>query len=832
MSRYVRLLGDKAALSLAVAGGKGAGLAWLHRQGFNVPAGFIVTSKAFRAFLAAFGIEVLARREEWTQGDVERIHEFITACRIPDNLMCSITKAYRKLGGRVAVRSSMVGEDTHAASFAGQLDTILNVEGEEELLKAVKACWASVFNWRLLRYLTEREAVSLGVLLESFSIAVVVQRMVDARAAGVAFSADPVTGQSCVVVEAARGLGEAVVRGLVEPDRYVVDARGVLVEVAPAQEGALVLQEDQVLRLADVVRDIDIRAGTPQDVEWAWDGADFHILQSRPITSLIGRRVYSNRVVSEYVPGLIKPLVWSTNTTSMLKNVFGRIFTELLGPNDIDFTLIARRIHSRIYADTTMFGELFERIGLPANFFEMISRDERAGRRRPPFNLRMLCTLFRLTRFVWRYSRIADEIAAFVERHDRELEPYRRADWSSEDPRNLLVQVDKLSRLHGEAQWATFIGPINMMIRNRLLNRLVKRWAPDVVPSDLIRGLIGLKALEPNEDLRALAAQARALGDGIQRLLVEGDDKTIRAALSTSDEGRALVRQVDVFLDRYGFLNSNGTDFSQMSWIENPSLIWHSIGRAAADPVESVTEDVEAVREMAKKRVQAGLNRVQRLFFDRLLASTITYIDLRERSSLLLSESSYQMRRIFLAVADHFVARGVLGQRDDIFYLTYDEIRQLVDGKVESKVVQEWVATRRAEMEADAQLELPDVICGNYVPTRPIMPAEDQAVLIGISGSSGWAQGYARIVRDPSEAPLTLTRDDVLVVPFTDVGWTPLFPGVGGLVAETGGQLSHSAIVAREYGLPAVVSVKKATHLIREGQQIIVDGDGGMVYLR
>jgi pyruvate,water dikinase len=387
-------------------------------------------------------------------------------------------------------------------------------------------------------------------------------------------------------------------------------------------------------------------------------------------------------------------------------------------------------------------------------------------------------------------------------------------------------------KLHSESQWYVFIGPMNMMVRSRLLNRLVGRWTTDVVPSDLIRGLVGLKALEPTGELRNLAAQARALGTEMQRLLIEEDDKAIRQVLSTLDEGRALVSRVDDFLKRYGFLSSNGTDFTVAPWAETPTLIWHTIGRSAATPMEPVIDDVETIREEAQSRVRSRLNRVHRMLFDRLLASTITYIDLRERTSLFMSEDSYQMRRIFLALADHLVGRGDLEQRDDVFYLTYDELRQLVEGKLEANVAQELVVAQKAEMEADARVELPDTICGDNVPTRPILPVEGQEYLVGISGSSGLAQGYARIILDPAEAPVTLTRNDILIVPFTDVGWTPLFSGIAGIVAETGGQLSHTSIVAREYGLPAVVSVKKATHLIKHGQPITVDGDSGRVYLR
>jgi len=832
MSRYIVRLDSKSALQEACAGGKGASLAWLCKNGFNVPIGFVITSATFEDFLADLDIEVLTKRRDWTQGDLERIRELLMACCISDHLAHPICRAYRGLGGRVAIRSSMVGEDTLVTSFAGQLDTILNVRGEREVLEAVKQCWASVFNWRLWNYLAEREALSSDTLLERFSIAVVVQRMVEAKAAGVAFSADPVTGQRCVVIEAVHGLGEALVQGLAKPDRYVVDARGVLAEAQPADASAPVLEGYQILRLAEIVCKVASKTKDPQDVEWAWDGAKFYLLQSRPITSLVGQRVYSNRMVSDMSPGLIKPLVYSTKTVAMAQNVFGRIFTELIGPNEFDFTFLTKRIRSRIYTDRTMLGDLFERVGLPANFFEMMSRDERADLRRPPLTLKTLRGMLRLLRFAWRHSRVADEIVAFLKRHDRDLEHYRQADWSSQDPQDLLAQFDKLMHLHSQSQWAVFIGSMNMVVRNKLLNRLVSQWTEDVVPNDLIRGLVGLKALEPNHELRKLAAQARALGAEIQRLLIEEDDKTIRKVLSTSDEGWALGRSVDAFLRHYGFLSPNGTDFTAAPWAETPTLIWHAIGRSAASPMEPVIEDVETIREEARSRVRTRLNRIHRMFFDRLLASTITYIDLRERTSLLMSEDSYQMRRIFLALANHLVARGNLDQRHDIFYLTYDELRQWAEGKLEANAARRLVTTRKTEMEADAQVELPDTICGDHIPTRPILPIEGQEVLVGISGSSGLAQGYARIVLEPVEAPVTLTKSDILVVPFTDVGWTPLFSGIGGIVAETGGQLSHTSIVAREYGLPAVVSVKKATHLVKDGQPITVDGNTGRVYLR
>jgi phosphohistidine swiveling domain-containing protein len=832
MSRYIVSLDSRSAQQQAQAGGKGASLARLHSLGFQVPQGFVVTVAAFQAFLADFGIQVLTQRMDWAEKDLERIRELLLACRLPDQVARPIAQAYQKLGGRVAVRSSMLGEDTDIISFAGQLDTVLNVSGAEECLRAVRRCWASIFNWRLFNYLVEREASSPDAIIGSFSMAVVVQRMVDAKAAGVAFSADPLTGESCVVIEAARGLGDALVQGIVEPDRYVVDARGVLAVADPVQPDAPVLRSEQILHLASEVRNVASLMTDPQDVEWGWDGNAFYLLQSRPITSLAGQRVYSTAMISEMLPGLIKPLVWSVSTTSKLDNVMGRIFTELIGPNDIDFASLAKRFHSRMYADNTMLGQLLEDMGLPANFFEVMSHGERAERKqRPPITPRMLRTMLRLLRFVWCYSRAADQISAFITRHDQYMEPYRHADWSSKDPQSLLPDIDALTDLYSETMWFNFIGPLNMMVRNRLLSQLTERWAPGVASNDLVRGLLGLKSLESNHALQNMGAQAKSLGTQVLALLGEEDDQTIRAVLSRSEDGRTLVRDMDAFLDRYGFLSASGTDLSRTPWVESPTLIWQAIARMAADPGVPTLEDSAQIRDQARMRVQARLNWLQQIVFKRLLASTVTYIRLREQSSFLISEDSFQMRRIFLSLADHLIARGDLEQRDDMFYLTLDEVRELVNGVPEAHGAKERIAKRRAEMAFDAQIELPDTIRGDYVPTRPIAPSEGQEYLVGIGGSSGVAQGHAQVVRDPADAPITLTRNDILVVPFTDVSWTPLFPAIGGVVAETGGQLSHSAIVAREYGLPAVVNVKNATRLIKNGQPIVVDGTHGRVYL-
>jgi pyruvate,water dikinase len=795
---------DSHNVSPALAGGKGASVAWLIGCGFRVPPGFIITTAAFAEFMRMAGSSPT--------------REGLLRTPLPEPLARAITQAYSQRGGRVAVRSSLVGEDSAEASFAGQLDTFVNVEGEAAVLAAVRACWASAFSERVVRYRAEHAAP------ESVSMAVVVQRMVAAQVAGVGFSADPLTGAEVVVLEAARGLGEAVVSGRVTPDRWVIDPHGAILQASNPQSS--VLSSSLLTHVVALVRAVAAKAKAPQDVEWAWDGETLFVLQARPITTLAAD-MYSSKFVSEMVPGLIKPLVWTTTTSAISRNVFARVFDDLLGPGVVDTRTLVKRIGSRIFANLTLLGEACTRLGLPANFFEAITRGERAEGRRALLAPKNLRAKLRLAGWAFRHARAERGIRAFIARHKHALQPLRDTDWSGQSAANLLDAIDALTRLHGEAQWWIFITALNMSVRNRLLMRLAQRAAPEVNVNDLTRGVAGLRALEPNIALEALAAQARKLDEATRALLLTGDELARRAALESSEAGRALLAGVSDFIVQHGSLSANGTDFSLPTWREQPEVVWRAVGRMAAQPA-AAHEDSRVLRQTATARVLSRLHGPRRWLFEQLLGSTLTFIDLREHVSAHISASAHELRRVFLTLADQFVSRGVIAQRDDIFHLTLDEARAAANAPDDLRAV---VAARRAEMEEDAKLELPEVVRGSLANVRPVPAPSGHDALAGIAGSAGIVQGIARVVRDPADAPLTLTRGDILVVPFTDVGWTPLLTRIGGIVSETGGQLSHTAIVAREYGLPAVVSVKRATQLVRDGQPITVDGGLGRVYL-
>jgi len=826
MRHYVIGIDHRHASRRNLVGGKASGLARLRSSGFNVPDTSIITIPAIKKYFEDQYQQLKPDAQIGSPGDwdEQKFH-------LPPKLEREILKAYGQIGTVVAVRSSMREEDGEKASFAGQLDSFLNVEGEQQLISAVKKCCHALINSRLQIYLKQIQKKNYFHLDPPFSLAVIIQQMVPAVVSGVAFSYDPFNQQSCIIIEAGSGLGNRLVDGKVNPDRYLVDLDQHLVEMQHQQPEQSLLTSAQILELAGQVQSIASKFMQHQDIEWAWDGYRFYFLQTRPITYPCSGRMYSSKLVADMTPGLIKPLLWSTNILDMTVNVFGRIFTKIIGPNTFDFTSLIKRIHSRVYSDLAFFSKLFEYMGLPANFFEIIARDEIAIKKKPEFSLRFIRTLFRLVFFIFHHARIKPDILSFITRHEDRLNTFRYTKWTETELSQLFKKISEFRTYHADTQWFMWIGALNMTVRNKLLTRMVKKNDPQVRPENLISGLVGLKSLEPNRELKEMANQARRVDPESREKILQGANPDIRASLEKSQEGRKLLTEFDQFMSRFGFLSINGTDFSYSPWIENPEHIWKGIARLLSSTAERSQIDVQKIRQAARHQVESGLNWSQRPIFHFLLRSTTEYIQLREKMTFFMSENAYQMRRLYLEIGRRFKADHKLDDPEDIFFLYFNEIRELIDDSSEAERIRGKITLRKAEMDQDRNLELNEVICTDSPELHLYQPVAGKEYLTGITGSPGIIKGLARVVLDPAEISGTFTREDILVVPFTDVGWTPLFPSIGGIVAETGGQLSHSSIIAREYGLPAVVGVRMATRIIKNGQPLLVDANQGKVYL-
>jgi len=820
-------LSDRRALREGISGGKASNLARLARRGFRVPPGFVIPTGVFADIMKEVGTAGQPVAE-----DARRVRELLLEAAFPPGAEAEIREAFRALGGPVAIRSSMVGEDSTYASFSGQMETFLNVSDEDGLMQAVRKCYASAFSDRLLEYLRGHAGQDPPDPTQGGGMAVLVQLMIQPRAAGVAFSADPDTGRFSIIIEAVRELGESAASGRGSPDRYVIEPGSDAVQKSLSDPDDPVLDSESITRLADGVMAVSREMALPQDIEWALDDDGFAILQTRPITSLYGKNVYSRKLARDMAPGLIKPLYFSTNIVDMTTNVFGPVFTAVIGERDIDYTDMVRLIRSRVFANATLFAWLFGEMGMPVNLFEVIARDESAVHKRPKMSPRLMRRLLGLLSFICKNAFIAGRARAFVERHDARLERYRSSDWSGRPAGELLDEIGHLRRGHGETQYYMWITAVNMFVRSKMLSSFVRKRAPGVDSGTLLAGYSGLKSLEPHAEMRSIAGFLTASAPDAIDLIRTGDPDVIVPHLEKTEAGRVALERFEAFMERYGYLSTSATDFTVPPWIENPGFIWRSIGTMTGEQVaEGGGPDVQAERAAARMTVDQNLNPVTRFLFTRLLGSTITYLNLRERISFLMSEDAYQMRRLYLALGSTLRWDGYLETDTDLFFLNFDELAELARGRLAPGEAKKSIAARRAELEEDVNADIPDIICGEDGAARERPLPENAKYLNGIPGSAGRARGRARIVRDPSLIDAALTRDDILIVPFMDTGWTPLFASIGGIVAETGGQLSHSAIVAREYGLPAVVSVERATRMLDEGDLITIDGSTGRVYL-
>lgn len=821
-------LTDRRACSPEVAGGKGAGLARLVKLGCPAPQGFVISVLGFRRYLDHNQIDFPVR-SAFDANRVNSIRTEILNGQLPPDLAQAAQKGLADLTMPVAVRSSMVGEDSIQTSCAGQLDTFLDIQSDSELFDAIKKCYASVLNDRLLVYLDRIGGD--GARIQP-ALAIIVQQMIVAKSSGVAFSADPVTGQSGVLIEAVCGPSRELVEGRVDPDRYRIDTRGVICEYSVQTQGKPVLSKAEIAGIGTYVRMLGDKLRFPVDVEWAVDHNGLHLLQMRAVTTLINRHIYCNRLVSDMIPGLIKPLLWSTNIRSMAVNVFGRLFTRLIGANDYDFSRLTRRICSRAYTDMTLLGELLEKVGLPHNFMGMIAREEKPSGIPFWFSPRLLLKSLTSLPFLLKLSFSRREMKHFIAAHTAKLARLRQSDWFSCDESELLHEIHYLTNIHGLTQWYVVLAGMNMMIRNKLLAKFVTSHTPAVTGQQLLKGLVGLKSLEPNQRLKAMAVKVRRLPPAALTTMERGDPGDIRSTLAGTPEGDELLDDMERFMEKYGFLSSSGTDFSVTPWCEDASFVWKSIVRLAGGVPESDLGVTRSERLDHIVAVSEQLSWLKRIRFRRMLTRTTEYIDMREKISMLMSKDAYQMRRLSLAIADKFIERGILKARDEVFFLYIDEIEALVAHRLDEAEARSRISLRISDMDADAEIEPSDTICGDQITYKTVDTLQNQNYLVGICGSPGKVTGRARIVRDPRNSPGDFGESDILVVPFTDAGWTPLFTAVAGVVAETGGILSHTAIVAREYRLPAIVNVKNATVVIKDNQIITLDAQGGRVYLK
>jgi phosphohistidine swiveling domain-containing protein len=728
------------------AGHKARNLRWLIEHRYRVPPGVVVIG---------------ARRD-----GTEQLGEAL--------------EGHVRAGIEYAVRSSAEVEDSAAWSFAGQFATVLGATGLEGVVQAVTQVAASAHDPRLRPYLDHA-----GVDPDSVEMAVIVQEMVPAVAAGVAFSRNPLTGLGEVVIEAVPGTGAALVSGEASPERWV-RRWGDWTERPDASSAP----EDVVAELATIVTRVARARREAVDVEWAWDGRALHLLQVRPLTTR-NLAVYSNRISKEFLPGMIKPLVWSTNVP-VVNGAWLELFESMVGPLDLRSDDLARQFAYRAYFNMQAVGDVFEALGMPRDLLEVLMGLP-GGSDRPTFRPGpgVVRHLPRMARTGWRLLRYDRELDRVLPDLERRFAAIERRGLSTLDDRELAGCFHELEELTRQGAFANIVAPLLMNAYGARLRRRLEKGGIDPHGVDPA-------AADPELDRYVPTRHLDRLSEAVPNLGREQLDRVEAGDLSGLPGGPE-------FLERFGHLSDSGNDFSAVPWREDPARLGPVI--LAHRPASGPVGEVPLSRSLRRLARRAGRFRVE-----------------RERVSYLYTRGYGLFRPLALEAGDRLADRGRLASADDVFYLTRTEVEGLLAGDPiddPSGVAR----ARRDEMEALAGVGMPEVIYGEDF--EPAPPADPDHRLRGVPTSRGIHRAVARVVSGIGEAT-RLDAGDVVVIPYSDIGWTPILARSGAIVAESGGMLSHSSIVARELGIPCVVSVDGAMR-IPDGSVVRVDGYTGEV---
>lgn len=795
MADYTLPLPHVGPREIALVGGKGAGLGALIGAGFPVPDGFVVTTAAYRDFLEATGLADRPAAE---------LHERIPQAPIPERVAAAVLAAYAGIGGPVAVRSSGTAEDLADASFAGQHDTYLGVDGELAVLDAVRDCWASLWTPRAVAYRAHQGWDESGLAL-----AVVVQEMVDAEWAGVLFTVDPVSGRrDHVVIEAVRGLGEDLVSGTVSGEHVVLDK-------ATARRvggSASVPDTDALVRLG---RDVEEAFGCPQDLEWTRAGGRLLLVQARPLTALPPEQ----------------PAEPAAQDRTRTRRDYGMAADHMpFPPFPMDVSLFLRPAIRAIIDAARAAGlaaptleEAIVEIGdgvvqlVPPQQIRFTRRALTGAPRAVPALIRLLST----STTGWR-ARSDETLVALCRRVDA-------ADLGALSDAELLEQVDALMGTLGSLMPSRF----GAMPRGLLAELAVERLIAAVVGRERAHRLhAGLMSAVPcvtteaNATIDRIAAAVRADPE-LLRIYREQPAADVAARLQESAPGRALLADVETYLREFGFREMSIFTVGLPPLRETPEVAHGLIKGLAQGPPADSDGAARLVRGRAELHRARGLRA-------RLLTPVIRRIvEVQRRTAGFREDSHYQLvmtlavaRRVLLELGRRFVERDVLDAAEDIAYLERSELAAPERSEATTlppAAVRDVVATRKAARR--------DALPGyTIIPARLQTRPDDEGRVRGTPAARGTATGPVRIVRDESEFA-NLQDGEVLVCPYSNPTWTPLFALAAAVVVDTGGAASHAAIVAREHGIPAVMGTVNATRVLSDGQQVVVDGGAGTVEL-
>lgn len=866
---------------LGVLGGKAARLAEMTAAGLPVPPAFCLTTGMFEAFLRDTGLEEKARH-----ADDPAVRELILGTEIPKPLAKAVLTAYGKLGRpRVAVRSSAIREDSAAQSFAGQHDTVLDVHGDDDLLDAVRQCWASLWSDRATVYRDDDE--------DRGSIAVVVQEMIHAAVSGVLFTVDPVSARpNRVVIEACQGLGEGLVSGRVSSDFFVVDDRTLEVveeqvrhkvtKCAPLEPGKIgvtkvdaasrnvpCLSHEQLGELAGLAAKVREHYGAEQDIEWGWLDGRFHLFQTRPITT--GPPADPTSVTTGADTPYVRPQKDEVREGTLWSRMdIGEIFVGLMTPLGVSF---ARYYQENVHLDCA--GAVGVRdTGLPEHHMGFLqghvylniswtsymlgqclpTRDQRHftarftseeadmdGYRNPfgtfPGGLEDAKSIaFWLRGTVAEMTQMKGRCEDMAQSRLYEFDRSRGLDLTAMSRRDLNTEFRRYLGYFHDSHVGYMPYYINAFGFYGILAELCAAWLGEEgvgLQNRVKTDMSSLRTVESAKDIWSVA-QAAKDRPRVLRMINEEPLDGIVDALRGDEEGRAFWdAHVEPFLRANGTRGHQEMEISHPRWVDDPSYIFQMIRRYAADGIS--IDDILKRSSAYHDDSRAALDRLsmpKRKTIDTVISLYALCSELRESARMSMITSIWLVRNVVYEVGRRLVERGVLHSMDEVAYLDFEDVRSYLAGDADEIAVFGRDKIDEARRLHDYHKRLPEpplTFVGEYDLTKAVKPAVDGARLKGLGSSPGRIVGRARIVEDLVWQADEFEAGEILVTRYTDASWTPLFAIAGGVVTDIGSMLSHSSIVSREFNVPSVVNTKHATQVINTGDLIVVDGDAGTV---
>lgn len=862
-------------------GGKAFNLAKMSSAGFKVPPAFIISvdaydflvNKVLRSKISTIFDRIDFNQEESIIEGCSKIRNTIKSGELPPELLLPLKNKIKELPpGYYAVRSSATEEDLSDASFAGQLDSFLNI-GKNDIIQKVKECWASYWNDRAVKY---RHDYSMNTTTEA-GIAVIVQKMVEADVSGVTFTINPVDGSDNVLVESTWGLGEAIASGIVSPDIFILDRLGNIIEtdiktkkkayylingentlthINKGDRDKASLNQELLKRLLEIAVELEEFFGVPQDIEWAIEcgynnetgKAEIYVLQSRPVTTIKDKDdiLWTRAYGDEY---------WADATTPLFFDVMGKMLTDyvnhegarIMGYKEITDSKLLKLHKSRVYFNTWVLEKVFSYYPKFARSKELLNYFPREEQER----ISQYPALLHKTLLSQLLIAIRDP-DGMMHKTDKAYRKWARGfmekcrsfdheDLKSLSDQELLTLYDEIEAAGIKHYQLIRYGMVNHSIATNLM---IKNWLVDwlddqdgTLYAGLISGLDDNKTVEMNIRFSDLAKILRKDSKLLERInnLSYMDDAVINELISSN---KNFKREFDNFIRDYGH-RSHTREILYPRWREDRAYVLNVVKSLSSSNLDLREKELESRENRLKteKIVNDKLKKQRGGFFKSRIFKLVlhlaqTYLTFRENQRFYLDHLLFRQRLMLLEIGRRLNQRKIIDKVEDVFFFYEKELFQTFKstesvGNI-TKNLSNKIHKRKMEFDRYKSL-LPPKFIKNGIEFDDTITEYDKNVFYGAAASPGIYSGQARVVLSIEELS-SLENNEILITSNTDPAWTAIFSRIGGLITETGGILSHGAVISREYRIPAVTAVKDATRIFKTGEELLVDGNRGVVY--